>query len=96
MIFIRDWFDVETLQRKVMQGDILEIYNIQYDVSKYYWVYNDILTSSLNDGEYADYCYESEFRRDLRMALLEPDRYFIKLVTDVDVEVVRADEEIRI
>ena len=93
MIIIHDLFDVETLQRKIMQGDILEIYNTQYDISKYYWVYNDILTSSFADGEYADHCYDGEFHRDLRAALLDRKRYFIKLVTDTDVEVVIAEED---
>ena len=44
MIIIRDLWDFDNLKRRILQGDILEIYNIQYDVTKYYWVYNDILT----------------------------------------------------
>ena len=99
MIIIRDLWDVDTLKRRILQGDILEIYNIPYDICKYYWVYNDILTSSLGDGDYADYCSDGEFHGDLRIALLDPKRYFIKLVVDSDMgctEVVRLEEGARI
>lgn len=95
MIIIRDLWDIDNLKRRILQGDILEIYNIHYDVTKYYWVYNDILTSSMADGDWADYCYDGEFHNDLRIALLEPNRYLIKLVIDSNMgctEVVRLEE----
>lgn len=92
MIIIRDLTDVHTLKLKIMQGDILEIYNSHYDITKYYWVYEGILTMSFDKGNYADYCYDSEFFRDIRMALSEPDRYFVKLVQDRDTEVIRLEE----
>lgn len=95
MIIIRDLWDIDNLKRRILQGDILEIYNIQYDVAKYYWVYEDILTASMADGDWADYCYDGEFHNDLRIALLDPTRYLIKLVIDSNMgctEVVRLEE----
>lgn len=96
MIIIRDLTDIHTLKLKIIQGDILEIYNTHYDIVKYYWVYEGILTMSYSDGDYADYCYDAEFFRDIRMALTKPDRYLIKLVVDSNMgctEVVRLEED---
>ena len=93
MIIIRDLNDVDTLRRKIRQGDILEIYRIHYDVTKIYWTWNGILVLSYNEGDYADYCYEAEFFRDIRVALSAPDQYFIKLISDYETEVVRLDED---
>lgn len=93
MIIIRDLTDIHTLKLQIRKGDILEIYNKHYDVAKYYWDYDGILTCSYGDGDYADYCYDSEFFRDIRMALHNPERYFIKLVEETDVEPVMLDEE---
>ena len=95
MFIIRDLWDIETLRRRILQGDILEIYNIPYDVCKYYWVYNSILTSAMEYGDMADHCGNGEFHNDLRIALLDPNRYLIKLVVDSNMgctEVVRLEE----
>lgn len=92
MIIIRELADVDTLRRRIKQGDILSVYDIHHDIKRYYWTYHGILTSSFEDGDYADYCYESEFRRDIRIALTEPDRYFIKLIEEETTEVVRLEE----
>ena len=92
MIIIRDLFDVETLERQIMQGDVLDIYCVPYDVSKIYFDYKGIFMATLGDNCDADYCSAGEFHADLRIALLDPNRYFIKLVTDTDVEVVIAEE----
>lgn len=92
MIIIRELADVDSLRRCIKQGDILSIYDIRHDIKKYYFTYNGILTTSFEDGNCADYCYESEFRRDLRIALTESNRYFIKLIEEETTEVVRLEE----
>lgn len=92
MIIIRDLWNVDTLKRKMQQGDILEIYNTKYDCSKIYFDYKGILMACYDDMSDGDYCSDGEFYGDLRMALLDPARYFIKLVTDTEVEVVIAEE----
>ena len=99
MIIIRDLYDIDTLHRKILQGDILEIYNTSYGVSKFYFQYGGILTyceaePDMSTESWGQYCGIGMFHRDIRMALLEPNRYFIKLVEDMQVEVVRADSEI--
>ena len=37
MIVIRDLFDVETLERNIKKGDVLDIYCVPYDLSKIYF-----------------------------------------------------------
>ena len=96
MIIIRDLWDVDTLKRRIHQGDILDIYNVKYDISKIYFSYKGLLMSCYDDMNDGDYCSDGEFHGDLRIALLDPTRYFIKLVTDVDVEVVIAEEGAKI
>ena len=92
MIIVRDLFDVETIERRIKQGDVLDIYCVPYDVSKIYFMYNGLLMSCHNDITDGDICSQGEFHCDLRVALLDPARYFIKLVTDVRTEVVIAEE----
>lgn len=96
MIIIRDLTDIHTLKLQIRKGDILEIYNTQYDITKYYWIYDGILVATYGEDMSADYCYDAEFFRDIRMALTEPDRYLIKLVVDSNMgctEVVRLEED---
>lgn len=93
MIIIRDLTDLHTLKLRIMSGDFLEVYNSHFDTTRYYWVYSGVLTVSYNDGEYSDTCWDSEFFRDIRIFLLNPEKYFVKLVEDIDVEVVTLDEE---
>ena len=92
MIIVRDLTDVHTLKLQIIKGDILEIYNKHYDIAKYYWVYDGILTAGYGEGDYADYCTDTEFFRDIAMALNNPERYFIKLVEEVEVEPVILEE----
>ena len=92
MIIVRDMQDIDTIERRIKQGDVLDIYNVPYDISKIYFVYNGILMSCHNDISDGGYCQRGEFHCDLRVALLDPARYFIKLVTDVRTEVVIAEE----
>lgn len=92
MIIIRGLTDIHTLKLQIIKGDILEIYNKHYDISKYYWVYDGVLTASYGEGDYADYCTDTEFFRDVAMALNNPERYFLKLVEEVDVEPVILEE----
>jgi len=86
MIIIRDLTDVHTLKLRIKQGDVVEIYNKHYNISKYYWLYDGILCSSYGDEDCPDngfdYCYDTMFFRDIRMALLNPERYFIKLLEE--------------
>ena len=42
---------------------------------------------SYNDGEYADYCYPTEFRRDLVMAL-KSEHFTVSLMTNDSLEVI--------
>lgn len=96
MIIIRDLTDVNTLKNKIRQGDILEIYRKRYDIVRCYWVDSGVLMVSYGDGECADYCYDSEFFRGIRVALRDPVNYFVKLIKDGDVsnvEVITLDEE---
>ena len=100
MIIIRDLTDVHTLKLQIIKGDILEIYNKHYDISKYYWVYDGILCSSYGDEDCPDngfdYCYDAMFFRDIRMALNNPERYFLKLIEEIDVEPVILEEGVLI
>ncbi len=86
MIIIRDLTDVHTLKLRIKQGDVVEIYNKHYDISKFYFTIDGILCYSYGsdfDPAYGlDYCYDTEWFRDIRMALLDPERYFIKLLEE--------------
>ena len=92
MIIIRDLTDVHTLKSQIIKGDILEIYNKHYDISKYFWMYDGILNAGYGKGVYADYCTDTEFFIDICMALNNPERYFLKLVEEIDVEPVILEE----
>lgn len=86
MIIIRDLTDIHTLKLQIRKGDVLQIYNKQYDISKYFWLYDGLLCSSYGDEDCPDngfdYCYDAMFFRDVRMALQHPERYFIKLLEE--------------
>jgi hypothetical protein len=92
MIIIRDLFDVETLERNIKRGDVLDIYCVPYDISKIYFNYRGMFMTTLGSEGDAEYCSSGEFHADLRIALLDPNRYFIKLVTDTEVDVVIMEE----
>lgn len=97
MIIIRDLTDIHTLKLQIRKGDILEIYNKHYDVAKYYFIYEGVLCSIYGEEDCPenglDYCYDSQFFRDIRMALLNPERYFIKLLEESWAQPVILDEE---
>lgn len=92
MIIIRDLTDIHTLKLQIRKGDILVIFNKHYGISKCYWNYDGILMSSYEEGDYADYCTDGEFFRDIRIALSEPERYFVKLVEETYAEPVIMEE----
>lgn len=97
MIIIRDLTDVHTLKIQIRKGDILEIYNKHYNISKFYWTYDGVLCYSYGDEDVPDngfdYCYDGEFLKEIRTALQNPDRYFIKLLEESWAEPVVLDEE---
>lgn len=84
-MLIKNFGDVETLYNKIRRGDILIICNVHRFITKYYWFTNGIFMISFNDGDYADYCYEAEFRRDLLMAL-KSEHFTVSLRTDTELE----------
>ena len=92
MIIVRDLTDIDTIKRYMKLGDVLEIFNMRYGVAKFYFYYHGILSSAYGSGDYMDSCYDSEFFRDIRMALYEPERYFVKLIEVDNVENVRLEE----
>ena len=93
MIIVRDLNDIDTIKNHMKFGDVLEIFNMQYGVGKFYFYYHGVLSVAWNSGDNMDACYDSEFFRDIRVALYEPDRYFVKLVEECEVENVRLEED---
>jgi hypothetical protein len=97
MIIIRDLTDVHTLKLQIRKGDVVEIYNKHYDISKYYFTMDGILCYSIGSvedyGFGLDYCYDTEWFRDIRRALLDPERYFIKLLEESWAQPVVLDED---
>lgn len=86
-MLIENYGDIDKLYTRIRQGDILIICNIHRNITKYYWFLKGLFMISYNDGEYADYCYPTEFRRDLVMALKSED-FTVSLMTNNSLEVI--------
>lgn len=84
---IENYDDIDKLRLKIKQGDILIISNVHRAITKYYWYCNGMFMLSYNDGEYADYCSDAEYRRDLLMAL-KSEHYTVSLRTDKCLELI--------
>lgn len=93
MIIVRDVSDIDKLYTCVRRGSVLEIYETHYGVNRIYWEYEGVVLSGWGEGDYMDYCSEAMFFHDILMTLQNGNRYFLKLTTDGNTELVYLDTD---